>query len=792
MKLFTPDDPPTEHATVKSTWVPGATTLKRWFINASEHHILFPVIAVFVLTVFWWTTLTVVEVERSAARQAAASSSRELVETYEAQVVRALREIDQTLKLVKYEYESSGKHTILRELKAKALLPPDLLFVVSVTDDQGDVVESTRPVEVKNIANQEYFQVQRRVDTVWVSRPWKSQASGEWKIQFSRRLNAPDGKFAGVVMIAVDAAYFVSGYEPAKLGESGVLGILGTDGVFRVRRSGDTVSAGDTADYAAVVPAGDAADSEATLSSNVWDGVRRYTSARQLYDFPLAVIVGLSEDEQLAATRQNRQTYLWRAALGSVMLILILGLLGRMSQKLALSRRRAVEAQVAHAEQVEYLAYHDGLTTLPNRSLFSKFLAQSITQAHRHERQLAVLFLDLDRFKQVNDTLGHEAGDQLLQEVAIRLKACLRNSDTVARLGGDEFVVLLRELEDEYVATVARKILASIARPFILLGHEFRVTASIGIGTYPQDGLDEQTLTKNADIAMYQAKDEGKNNFQFYSEKLNVNSLGRITLESGLRHALERGEFQLHYQVKRDSRNGRITGMEVLLRWQHPGLGTVAPLQFIPVAEETGLIVPIGKWVLMTACLQNMAWQSQGLPHLRIAVNLTARQFFDENLLPDLGVILADTGMDASLLELEFTESLLMSNVEKTLRILTGLKEMGVRIAIDDFGIGYSSLATLQHFPLDSVKIDRAVIRNVASIGEDKDLTEAIVAVGRTLSLTVVAKGVETQEQADFLRQNGCDEFQGFYLNKPVPADQIADLLRKQSDVADSAGHLSA
>jgi diguanylate cyclase (GGDEF)-like protein len=780
MKLLTPDESP---APLKSTWVPNALTLKRWLSRITEHQILFPAIAVFVLTVFWWTTLALIEFERTAARHAAALSSRELVETYEAQVVRALREIDQTLKLVKYEYESSGKRAILNELKAKTLLPPDLLFTVSAADDKGDVVESTRPVEVKNIANQEYFQVQRRVDTVWVSRPWKSPASGEWQLQFSRRLNAPDGKFGGVVMIAVDAAYFVSGYEPAKLGRHGVLGILGTDGVFRVRRSGDTVSVGDTADYAAVVPAVDAAEIDATPSTNAWDGVRRYISARRLYEFPLAVIVGLSEDEELAASRQNMRVYLWRASAGSLLLILMVAVLARLSRQLALSRQRVVEVQVAHAARVEYLAYHDGLTTLPNRSLFSKLLGQSIKQAQRYQRQLAVLFLDLDRFKYINDTLGHEAGDQLLREVATRLKDCLRDSDSVARLGGDEFVVLLQLDDEKYAAIVARKILLAVARPFVLLGQEFRVTASIGISAYPQDGLDEQTLTKNADIAMYQAKEEGKNNFQFYSERLSAHSLERLTLESGLRHALELDEFQLDYQAKRDIRSGRITGMEALLRWKHPGLGTVAPMQFIPVAEETGLIVPIGKWVLRAACLQNVAWQNQGLPHLSIAVNLTARQFFDENLLADLAAILAQTGMDASLLELEFTESLLMRDVEKTLQILVGLKEMGIRIAIDDFGTGYSSLLTLKQFPLDTVKIDRSFIRDVASDAEANNLTAAIIAMGRTLSLTVVAQGVETKGQADFLRLNACDEFQGFYLNKPMPADQIAELLLTQSAV---------
>jgi diguanylate cyclase (GGDEF)-like protein len=787
MEIPIADDSPTKPAGSKGIWVPAAAALRRWLNHATEPHILFPAIAVFALGAIWGTTWNLIQVERAAADHTAAVSGRGLADIYEAQVVRSLRDIDQTLKFVKYAYELRGNLVVLQELKARALLPPDLLFVVSIADSNGDIVASTRPSARANVADQDYFQSQRQSDVLAVGRPRLNAGSGELKLQFSRRLNAADRRFSGIVIVSVDAAYFVSGYESSELGEHGVLGILGTDGVFRARRSGETVSAGDTVNYAAVVPATDDAKSVATLSTNAWDGVLRYTSARELYDFPLAVIVGLSADEQLAATRRDRDTYLWRAFRSSLLVLLIVAVLGYMSRQLALSRVHAVEEHIAHAERVQYLAYHDDLTTLPNRSLFGKLLGQSVNQAHRYNRQLAVLFLDLDRFKHINDTLGHEAGDQLLQEVATRLKACLRDSDTVARLGGDEFVVLLPELDEYlYVASVAQKILSAIARPFVLLGHEFRVTASVGIGIYPQDGLDEQTLTKNADIAMYQAKEEGKNNFQFYSEKLNANSLERLTLESGLRHALERNEFQLHYQAKRDISSGGITGVEALLRWQHPELGTVAPMRFIPVAEETGLIVPIGKWVLRTACLQNVAWQNQGLPHLSMAVNLSARQFYDENLLPDLAAILEASAMDARLLELEITESLLLRDVEKTLRVLSGFRDMGIRIAIDDFGVGYSSLSTLKQFPLDTVKIDRSFIRDGASVAGDKDLTDAIVAMGRTLSLTVVAQGVETKEQAEYVRDHACDEFQGFYLNMPVPADQIAELLRIQSDVADS------
>ena len=758
-----------------------------WLDHVKEPYILFPVFAALILLAIWAATLHLIKVERTAAERAVAALSLEIGGTYEAQVLRAVREIDQTLKLVKYTYEFKGERNPLPTLNDRGLLPPEFLFVVSIADPNGAIVASTNSSEAVNIGDQNDLQTLQGNDTLVVSKPRKSQATGEWKLQFSRRLNAADGAFAGVVMVAVDAAYFVSDYDSSKLGNHGVLGVLGTDGVFRVRRTGESVVAGDAIDYAAVVPdtvLGD--DAKVVLSINAWDGVRRYTSARQLYDSPLAVIVGLSVDEQLAAVTRQAHTYVWRAASGSVLLVLLVGLLSRMSWLLAQSRLRAAEAKMAYAERIEYLAYHDGLTSLPNRSLFSKLLAHSIGQAHRYNRQLAVLFLDIDYFKRINDNLGHEAGDKLLQEVAARLQAALRSSDTVARLGGDEFVVLLPQLDEEkYAESVAQKILSGVSKPINLNGQEIRVTASIGISTYPQDGLDEQTLNKNADIAMYQVKQQGRNNFQFYSEKLSSDSLERLTLEASLRHALEHKEFQLYYQAKRDISSGLITGMEALLRWHHPDLGMVAPMRFIPVAEEMGLIIPIGKWVLKTACQQNVAWQQQGLPHLNMAVNLTTRQFFDESLLPDIAEILESTGMEAQLLELEISESLLMHDVKKTLQVLTGLKSLGVRIAVDDFGTGYSSLSALKQFPLDSIKIDRSFIRDVSSVTEDKALTAAIIAMGRTLSLTVVAQGVETKEQADFLRDHACDEFQGFYFNKPVPANQFTELLQTQSARAD-------
>jgi diguanylate cyclase (GGDEF)-like protein len=756
-------------------------SLHRRVGRIAEPQILFPLIAVLLLAATWGVTLGLIRFKHAEAEHDAAILSRELLGTYEAQVVGVLREIDQTLNLVKFWYERAGKRGTLAELAERGLLPPDLVFSVGIADRNGTMVESTRPLGTVSVADQDYFRKQRDSGTIFVGQLPRG-ATGEGRLPFTRRLSAANGDFDGAVIVAVDAAFFVSGYDAPKLGEHGVLGILGTDGIFRVRRSGESMFSGDVIDVSSLLPKPDEAEAEPQVSRSSWDGMQRWISAREIYGFPLAIVVGLSQDEQLAAVKRDSIVYIWRAAAGSLGIVLLTALLGRMSWQLTQSRLRESESKLEHARRVEYLAYHDGLTGLPNRSMFSKLLSQRISEARRYDRQLAVAFLDLDRFKQINDTLGHEAGDQLLQEVATRLQDCVRDSDTVARLGGDEFVVLLPELEDgKCAAIVAHKILAVIGKTFTLIGHEFRVTASIGISVYPQDGQDEQTLTKNADIAMYQAKAEGKNNFQFYSDKLNANSLERLTLESSLRHALERDEFRLHYQAKRDIRSGRIAGVEALLRWEHPDLGTITPMQFIPVAEETGLIVPIGKWVLKTACLQSMAWQDEGLPPLSIAVNMSARQFSDEYLLQDLQSILKATGMNPQLLELELAESLLIHDVENTLRILTGLKSLGVRIAVDDFGTGYSSLATLQRFPLDTVKIDRSFIGDLAGPSQNAALADAIVAMGKSLSLTVIAQGVETKEQADFLRAHACDELQGFYFNRPLPAYQFAQLMRAQT-----------
>ncbi|MFO7550872.1 MAG: EAL domain-containing protein [Haliea sp.] len=761
---------------------PTSSQPRQGIQRLAEPHVLFPALALIVTLLLWGGAYSLIEVERNNAHASARTLTRDLTETYEAQVVRVLRDIRKDFQVMQFSFELYGGDATLAVLEERDLLPPGFLFTVSILGPDGELLASTRP-DPPAIDYRARLPGALDSDELQVAPSVLDPQTDEWELTFSQRLDTADGSFAGVAVITVDAAFLVAGYETAKMGEHGSMGLVGTDGTIRVRRTGNQVDVGNQVDYQRLVPDPNIADTNVRLAVSPIDGIERYFGARQLYDFPLAVFVTLSRAEQLAPTEARVNTYLWRTAAANVLLLLIVALLWWMSHKLAVSRRHELQARISHARQIEYLAYHDGLTGLPNRSLFSQLLGQSIAQAHRHQRQLAVLFLDLDHFKQINDTLGHDAGDQLLCEVAVRLQGCLRESDTVARLGGDEFIVVMPEITDVvYTTTVARKIISAVASPYLLAGEEFRVTASIGIATYPQDGLDEQTLTKNADTAMYKAKEEGKNNFQLYSDKLRSESLDRLNLESSLRHALELDQFKLYYQAKRDVHTGEVTGMEALLRWQHPDLGLVAPLRFMAIAEETGLIIPIGKWVLESVCNQSAHWRQEGLPRVRVAVNLSSRQFFDPDLPEAIAKILQKTGVEADTLELEINEAILMRDLALALAVLTALKAVGVRIAIDNFGVGYSSLALLRQLPLDAIKIDRSFMRDFSDTIGHKPLAEAIVAMGRTLGLTVVAQGVESEEQVVFLREHACNEVQGFYIKKPIPADQVAALLRQATE----------
>ena len=479
----------------------------------------------------------------------------------------------------------------------------------------------------------------------------------------------------------------------------------------------------------------------------------------------------------------SRMTY---RLLQAVMLAAAPGLLifGTVLSLRILRQKRRTEDRVNH------MAFHDELTCLPNRLMLNQRLDQALARHRRAGTQLAILYMDLDRFKVINDSLGHGAGDNLLCQVADRLRSESRAGDTVARMGGDEFVLLVEDPETLLdVSACAQRLVERLSAPYLLGRNDCHITLSVGISVYPSDGVDSVTLLKAADVAMYRAKETGRNNYLHYAPAMNVHTLERLELESDLRHALERGEFLLHYQPKVETATGMIIGTEALLRWKHPLRGLISPTEFISLAEETGMIVPIGEWVLATACKRNKAWQDQGLTNLTVSVNLSARQFEDPTLLAKLTRIISSSGLDPSSLELEITESAVMSHGASAVEVLENLKSIGVQIAIDDFGTGYSSLAYLKRFPIDTLKVDRSFIRDIPAASSDMKITRAIIALAHGLRLKVVAEGVETADQLKFLRTHHCDSVQGYFLHRPLPEDQVAEVL--ELNRLDHVAHLA-
>ena len=449
-----------------------------------------------------------------------------------------------------------------------------------------------------------------------------------------------------------------------------------------------------------------------------------------------------------------------------------------------------ISARRASDGRITYLANYDALTGLPNRNLFMNRLQQSLLQARREHGRLGLLFLDIDRFKNINDSFGHALGDSLLVEFAARLTSVVREADTVARFGGDEFVIILAHIEEpEHALHVARKVLDAFLRPVTADGRELHVSTSIGVSIYPEHGNDADLLLKHADVAMYRAKDQGRNGFQCYTLEMGVKAVERMTLENALRQALDNHEFTLHYQPQVDLASGHVTSMEALIRWHHPQLGVVSPARFIPLAEETGLIIPIGTWVLNTACAQASAWHRAGF-RLSVAVNVSGQQFQQKDMAQRVQAALELSGLDARYLELELTESMLMNHSEATIQILDQLKAIGVGLSIDDFGTGFSSLSYLSRFPIDIIKIDQSFISGLAKKPEAASITLAIIALVKALGLKTIAEGVETAQQLDFLRTNGCDAIQGYYFSPPLPAAQMSALLERGTTLQRAASPL--
>jgi diguanylate cyclase len=458
--------------------------------------------------------------------------------------------------------------------------------------------------------------------------------------------------------------------------------------------------------------------------------------------------------------------------------LIVLGALAAAALMLKGMRRTLSKAE----DDLNYLAMFDPVTSLPNRNALNARITQAVTRAERVKTGLAVLFLDLDNFKIINDTLGHDAGDELLHSVALRLTTALRGSDTVFRLGGDEFTVLIEDIPESAAAgVIATNLINALHLPLNINSHDVYVTTSIGISHYPEDSLHFKTLLKNADTAMYHAKSRGKNNFQFFSADMNSRAQKRLEVETSLRRALENNEFEVYYQPQVDQRTREVVCMEALIRWRHPERGLVSPTEFIPIAEETGLIIPIGAWILKQSCLQCLEWHTDGFPELKIAVNLSGKQFHQENLTGQIAQILAETKLDPSYLELEITESAIMETSNHAIDILKQLRSMGLSLSIDDFGTGYSSMNYLKRFPISKLKIDRSFVMDIPGDAEDGAITEAVIALGKALNITVVAEGVETAEQADFLLKRQCHLVQGYFYSKPMPVYMASAFLAENA-----------
>jgi diguanylate cyclase (GGDEF)-like protein len=461
------------------------------------------------------------------------------------------------------------------------------------------------------------------------------------------------------------------------------------------------------------------------------------------------------------------------------------GRISRLRERLRTSNEELRSALGA----VRQMATHDHLTGLPNRVLFNEELQRALARAERHTRPVTLFFMDLDRFKNINDTLGHQFGDRVLQEAAKRLAGCVREGDIIARLGGDEFVLLVEELGDPVALTeIARKLLGAVADLGRIDGQELNISLSIGICAYPADGRDAKTLLAGADIAMYRAKDQGRNGFCFYSAELQSHTPEKLALEAGLRHGLEREEFRIHYQPKIDMASGAITGVEALLRWQHPEKGLLLPDKFIYLAEETGLIIPIGLWTLREVCMRVRAWKDAGLPRMPVAVNLSAIQFGQEQLVPQLAEIIRSTGIEPGILELEITESMVMHDPDQAVKLMHNLRAMGVRLTMDDFGTGYSSLGYLKRFPINSLKVDRSFVRDLPHSTDDIAITRAVIAMAHSLQMNVIAEGVELKEQFDVLLNEGCDEFQGYLCRPPLTEDDLIRFVRQSAAERSGSG----
>ncbi|GAB7523490.1 bifunctional diguanylate cyclase/phosphodiesterase [Paraburkholderia sp. 2C] len=729
-----------------------------------------PALGVLVLVLLWTVIFARLSVEKESTYREAMASAGILSAALEQHTVKAIHQVDQITRFVKFELEKSPSRFDLASTVEKGVVQSETLVQVSLIDEHGKLIANTaeakpRPID---LSDREHFKVHEHEndDQLYISKPVLGRVSGHWTLQMTRRLNHPDGSFAGVVVVSEDPSYFTTDfYNNAAIGRDGVIAVISDNGTVLARRTGNDERASGVFTASGTYPT-----SEHVSGTYVdpIDNVTRVVSYRHIDGYPLGVLVGLSQAEEFADYNHTRNVYLLMASFISLAMLgffaVATGLIGKL-----LGRER----------EMTHLVEYDLLTGLRNRYSTLQILHHEVAQTSNIGR-LAILFIDLDNFKTVNDTLGHNAGDIVLQMTAARLADAVADAGTLSRIGGDEFVVIVKgdDVEERAVAA-AEAASAVFAKAFEVRGSTFVLHASIGIALYSIANESEIDLLKKADLAMYSAKDAGKNCYQFYSPQLAHRADHLMKWEQQLRIALADGQLFLAYQPKIDLTRRCITGFEALVRWNHPQHGLIPANEFIPVAESTGLIVPIGDFVIQTACRQLAQWQAQGYESLSLAVNISAVQFWRGDLFETIARAIDESGIPARRLELEITETAMMEFPDLVSEKIFALKRLGVRIALDDFGTGYSSLSYLNRFSVDTLKVDRSFVQAIPGDRSVCVMVTAIVNLARSLGLTVVVEGTETEEQIAWLAALGQIEAQGFLFSRPVPSEGIPALLDK-------------
>ena len=668
-------------------------------------------------------------------------------------------------------------------LKSQANIMP-AVPAIRVIDSRGNNLYSSLDTNSHiNISDRMYFQRQRADSTAGlvISAPLIARTTGKWSFVLSRRLNFKDGNFAGIVLVVLNLEYFQHLYHALNLGPHGLVALFDSDSHLAARYPPSEKDMGKIADLNAKTYLDKGITHAVYNAKSALDGIPRVFAFRKVGNLPLIVFAGIADEDYLAAWHRH----IWQSSIGAMIFSFVVIGFVLLQRRAEDALRKSDIKSRSDDEQIAYLAFYDQLTGLPNRRLLSDRLHQALAASARSGKTGALLFIDLDNFKSLIDTLGYDMADLMLQQTARRLEACVRKSDSVAHIDGDEFVVMLEDLSAIPIKAAAQaeavgeKILASLSQPYQLdTHHEHHSTASVGVTLFNGGQLTTDELLKQADIAMFQAKKAGRNTLRFFDPQMQASITARFSLEGELRKALELQQFHLYYQVQVDSSHHPL-GAEALIRWIHPLRGLVPPDQFIPLAEETGLILPIGHWVLETACAQLKVWEQNALTRdLVLAVNVSARQFHQTDFVAQVQAVVQHHAINPKLLKLELTEGMLIENIEETIATMGALNKVGVKLSLDDFGTGYSSLQYLKRLPIDQLKIDQSFVRDITTDKDDMAIVHTIIAMAQSLDMHVIAEGVETEEQRQLLLDNGCIHYQGYLFGRPVPIEQFEALLK--------------